>query len=107
MYEINNIYCCPDNIIIDNGEVKKYDKSRYLVILPHAAQSFGWTGRRTIRFHFQRVMFQYVLKLCPRRKRRKRSPPLQKMHLCRGANSKLFNIIINHQYAKINMAADP
>jgi len=32
MYEINNIYCCPDNIIIDNGEVKKYDKSRYLVI---------------------------------------------------------------------------
>ena len=30
--EINNILYCPDNIIIDNGEVKRYDKSRYLVI---------------------------------------------------------------------------
>lgn len=31
-YEIFNIYFCPDNIIIDNFEVKKYDKSRYLVM---------------------------------------------------------------------------
>ena len=31
-YEINNIYYCPDNIIIDNFEVKKYDKSRYIII---------------------------------------------------------------------------
>ncbi|MEE3343020.1 MAG: hypothetical protein VZS44_02905 [Bacilli bacterium] len=31
-YEINNIYYCPDNIIIDNGQVKQYDKSRYLII---------------------------------------------------------------------------
>ena len=31
-YEIDNIYYCPDNIIIDNFEVKKYDKSRYLII---------------------------------------------------------------------------
>ena len=31
-YEIDNIYYCPDNIIIDNFGVKKYDKSRYLII---------------------------------------------------------------------------
>ena len=31
-YEDNNIYYCPDNIIIDNGKVIKYDKSRYLII---------------------------------------------------------------------------
>ena len=31
-YEINNVYYCPDNIIIDNFNVKKYDKSRYLII---------------------------------------------------------------------------
>ena len=31
-YEFYNIYYCPDNIIIDNFEVKKYDKSRYLII---------------------------------------------------------------------------
>ena len=31
-YEINNVYYCPNNIIIDNFEVKKYDKSRYLII---------------------------------------------------------------------------
>ena len=31
-YEIDNVYYCPDNIIIDNFEVKKYDKSRYLII---------------------------------------------------------------------------
>ena len=31
-YEINNIYYCPNNIIIDNFEVKKYDKSKYIVI---------------------------------------------------------------------------
>lgn len=30
--ERNNIYYCPNNIIIDNFEVKKYDPSRYLVI---------------------------------------------------------------------------
>ena len=30
--EINNIYYCPDNIIIDNFNVLKYDKSRYLLI---------------------------------------------------------------------------
>lgn len=28
-YEINNVYYCPDNIIIDNFNVKRYDKSRY------------------------------------------------------------------------------
>ena len=31
-YEINNIYYCIDNVIIDNGRVKKLDKSRYLLI---------------------------------------------------------------------------
>lgn len=31
-YEINNVYYCPDNIIIDKFNVKKYDKSRYLII---------------------------------------------------------------------------
>ena len=31
-YEINNVYYCSDNIIIDHFNVKKYDKSRYLII---------------------------------------------------------------------------
>ena len=31
-YEINNVYYCPDNIIIDHFNVKRYDKSRYLII---------------------------------------------------------------------------
>jgi len=31
-YEKNNIYYCPDNIIIDNYEKKFYSKERYLVI---------------------------------------------------------------------------
>lgn len=31
-YEIYNVYYCPDNIIIDNYQVKKFDKSRYLVM---------------------------------------------------------------------------
>ena len=31
-YEINNIYYCPNNIIIDNGEVIRFDKSRYILI---------------------------------------------------------------------------
>ena len=30
--EMNNICYCPDNIIIDNFEVKRFDKSRYLVM---------------------------------------------------------------------------
>ena len=30
--EMNNICYCPDNIIIDNFEVKRFDKSRYLLI---------------------------------------------------------------------------
>lgn len=30
-YEINNVYYCPDNIIIDNFEIKKYEKDRYIV----------------------------------------------------------------------------
>ena len=30
-YENNNIYYCPDNIIIDNSKVKQYDKSRYIL----------------------------------------------------------------------------
>lgn len=30
-YEINNTYYCPDNIIIDNFEIKKYEKDRYIV----------------------------------------------------------------------------
>ena len=30
--EMNNICYCPDNIIIDNFEVKRFDKSRYLVL---------------------------------------------------------------------------
>lgn len=30
--EKNNIYYCPDNIIIDNGEVKKFDKSKTRII---------------------------------------------------------------------------
>ena len=31
-YEINNIYYCPDNIIIDNFEVKRYPKEKYLIM---------------------------------------------------------------------------
>ena len=31
-YEINNIYYCPNNIIIDNFEVKKYAKEKYLIL---------------------------------------------------------------------------
>lgn len=31
-YEIFNVYFCPDNIIIDNFKVEKYDKSRYLIM---------------------------------------------------------------------------
>lgn len=31
-YEIKNIYYCPDNIIIDNFEVKKYPKERYIIL---------------------------------------------------------------------------
>lgn len=30
--EINNVYYCPGNVIIDNFEVKKYDKERYLIV---------------------------------------------------------------------------
>ena len=30
-YEINNIYYCTDNIIIDNFQVKKYEKDRYII----------------------------------------------------------------------------
>lgn len=30
-YEKNNIYYCPDNIIIDNFKVKRYEKDRYIV----------------------------------------------------------------------------
>lgn len=30
-YEINNVYYCPNNIIIDNFEVKQYDKERYII----------------------------------------------------------------------------
>ena len=31
-YEINNIYYCPDNIIIDNFAVKRYAKEKYMII---------------------------------------------------------------------------
>lgn len=31
-YKINNIYYCPNNIIIDNFEVKKYDKEKYIIM---------------------------------------------------------------------------
>ncbi|MBR5369857.1 MAG: hypothetical protein IK137_00975, partial [Bacilli bacterium] len=31
-YEADNIYYCPDNIIIENRKVKQYDKSRYLLV---------------------------------------------------------------------------
>ena len=30
-YEIINVYYCPNNIIIDNFEVKRYDKEKYLI----------------------------------------------------------------------------
>ena len=30
--EHNNIYYCPNNIIIDNGEVKKFDKSKFILM---------------------------------------------------------------------------
>ncbi len=30
-YEIDNVYYCPDNIIINNFEVEKYDKERYII----------------------------------------------------------------------------
>ena len=29
--EINNIYYCPNNVIIDNYEVKRYDKEKYII----------------------------------------------------------------------------
>ena len=31
-YEINNVYYCPNNIIIYNGVVKKFDKEKFIVI---------------------------------------------------------------------------
>ena len=31
-YEIGNIYYCPNNIIIDNFEVKKYEKEKYIIL---------------------------------------------------------------------------
>ncbi len=31
-YKIHNIYYCPDNIIIDNGVVKKYDNEKFIVM---------------------------------------------------------------------------
>jgi len=31
-YEIDNIYYCPNNIIIDNFEAKKYDKEKYIIM---------------------------------------------------------------------------
>lgn len=31
-YEIDNVYYCPDNIIIDAGKVVKYEKEKYLVL---------------------------------------------------------------------------
>ncbi len=31
-YEINNVYFCPNNIIIDNFKVNKYEKERYIVL---------------------------------------------------------------------------
>ena len=30
--EINNIYYCPNNIIIDNFEVKRYEKEKYIIL---------------------------------------------------------------------------
>ena len=30
-YEINNIYYCPNNIIIDNFEVKQFEKEKYII----------------------------------------------------------------------------
>ena len=30
-YEIDNVYYCPNNVIIDNFEAKEFDKSRYIV----------------------------------------------------------------------------
>ena len=30
-YEIDNIYYCPNNIIIDNFEVKRYEKEKYII----------------------------------------------------------------------------
>ena len=31
-YEINNVYYCPNNIIISNGIAKKFDKEKYIVM---------------------------------------------------------------------------
>lgn len=31
-YEYNNIYYCPDNIIIDSYDVKKYNKDKYIIL---------------------------------------------------------------------------
>ncbi len=31
-YELNNVYYCPNNIIIDNFEIKKYEKEKYIVM---------------------------------------------------------------------------
>ncbi len=31
-YEINNIYYCPNNIIVDNFNVKQYDKEKYIIL---------------------------------------------------------------------------
>ena len=30
-FEIDNVYCCPNNIIIDNGEVKQFNKDKFIV----------------------------------------------------------------------------
>ena len=31
-YEINNVYYCPNNIIIDNFNVKQYEKEKYIIL---------------------------------------------------------------------------
>ena len=31
-YELNNVYYCPNNIIIDNGEVKQFNKDKFIVL---------------------------------------------------------------------------
>ena len=31
-FEINNVYYCPNNIIIDNGEVKQFNKDKFIVL---------------------------------------------------------------------------
>ncbi len=65
-----------------------------------------WATYDKVSFSARNVSIRSEI-MSSKKKKKAITPFLKKMRRCCGANSKLFNIIINHQYAKINTAADP